>query len=125
MTIIRYQDGQNEIYNEIGRQVHGSTTAGKEGLNPKELLEASLGLCISITLTNLFERDGIHLGPSGMNINVTASKAEGITNRFTDFKISVDIPDLSPEYREKALTIAERGCTINNTLLNTANVILI
>ncbi len=125
MAIIRYQDGQNEIYNEKGRQVHGSMTAGLEGLNPRELLEASLGLCVSITLTKLLERDGIPLDPGGMDIEVTASKAEGVTNRFTDFRVSVDFPHMEPEYKEKAMTIVERGCTISNTLRNAASVVLV
>lgn len=125
MTKIRYQDGQNEIYNEAGRQVHGSMAAGLEGLNPRELLEASLGLCVSITLTRLLERDGIPLDPGGMDIEVTASKAEGITNRFTDFKVSVDFPQMEPGYKEKAMTIVERGCTISNTLRNAANIELV
>ena len=99
--------------------------AGLEGLNPRELLEASLGLCVSITLTALLERDGIPLGPEGMDIEVTASKAGGITNRFTDFKVSVDFPHLEPKYKEKAMTIVERGCTISNTLRHAANVVLV
>lgn len=125
MATIRYQDGNNEIYNEAGRQVHGSMAVGLEGLNPKELLEASLGLCVSITLTKLLERDGIPLNAGGMNIEVTASKAEGITNRFTDFKVSVDFPHMEPAYKEKAMIIVERGCTISNTLRNAANVLLV
>lgn len=125
MAIIRYQDGQNEIYNEAGHQLHGSMAAGLEGLNPRELLEASLGLCVSITLTKLLERDGIPLDPGGMDIEVTAFKAEGVTNRFTDFKVSVDFPHMEPKYKEKAITIVERGCTISNTLKNTANIVLV
>ena len=105
--MIRYQDGQNEIYNEAGRQVHGSMAAGLEGLNPRELLEASLGLCVSLPLTALLERDGVPLGPGGMDIEVTASKAGGITNRFTDFKVSVDFPHLEPKYKEKAMTMTQ------------------
>ncbi|MGI5900118.1 MAG: OsmC family protein [Christensenellales bacterium] len=124
MTIIRYKDGQNEIYNEAGRQALGSLTAGMEGLNPRELLEASLGLCVSITLTALFKRDGISLGPEGFDVHVAASKAEGIKNRLTDFKVSVKFPDLEPEYKRKAMIIAERGCTIGNTLVSGANVVL-
>lgn len=125
MTMIRYKDGQNEIYNQAGRQAHGSFSAGLEGLNPKELLEASLGLCVSITLTKLLERDGIPMDPGGMDIEVTASKAEGITNRFTDFKVSVDFPHMEPEYKKKAMTIVERGCTISNTLRNAANIVMV
>lgn len=125
MAMIRYKDGENEIYNEAGHQVHGSLAAGLEGLNPKELLEASLGLCVSITLMKLLERDGIPVDSSGMDIVVTASKEEGVTNRFTDFKVAVDFPHMDEKYKEKAMLIVERGCTISNTLRQGANVVLV
>lgn len=47
---VRYRDGKDEIYNKVRRQAHGNVTTELEGLNPRELLEASLGLCVYITL---------------------------------------------------------------------------
>lgn len=124
MTIIRYKDGQNEIFNEAGRQALGSTSAGKEGLNPKELLEASLGLCVSINLIEVLKEEGIALPADGIDIKITASKAPGVTSHFTDFDVTVDFPDLPPEDKQRAIAIIEEDCTIGNTLRNLPKIVV-
>lgn len=116
MVTIEYKQGKNEIYNSAGHQLHGSMAAGLTGLNPRELLEASLGLCISITLTKLLERDGIDFDEGELRIDVVANKTEGGGNRFSDFTVTFDFPDLDPQYKEKLKVMVERGCTISNTL---------
>lgn len=126
MTTVKYRNGKNEIYNEVGYQVEGSPAAGLNGLNPKELLEASLGLCISLTLTHLLKRDNIEIGENGIDVEVTSKKDDGGANRFASFTAKVKYPEgLSDEYKEKAKVIMERGCTIGNTLKNTSLIELV
>lgn len=120
MISIKYKNGENQIYNTAGHQLKGSMAEGLVGLNPKELLEASLGLCISITMTRILDRDGIPYDDSGVDIEVVANKTEGIENRFTSFSVSVKFPELDPKYRKKLKIMVERGCTISNTLRNGA-----
>lgn len=124
MTVIRYQNGKNQICGPELSPSCATMTPGLEGLGPKELMEASLGLCTSITLTSLLERDGIPLSPGGMSIAVTATKEDGVTNRFTDFLVEVDFPQMEPAYKAKAMLIVERGCTISNTLRHAGRVTL-
>ncbi|MEO3944668.1 OsmC family protein [Gorillibacterium sp. CAU 1737] len=117
MTTIRYQEGQNEVYNEAGLQVIGTTAPNLNGLNPKELLEASLGLCISITLQKQMEQNGIKADFSEIVVNVAASKRSGINSRFSDFHIEVALPNsLTSEEKAALLKRVELLCTISNTL---------
>ncbi|QEN08254.1 OsmC family peroxiredoxin [Oceanispirochaeta crateris] len=125
MVSIKYKKGENEIYNASGHQLHGSKSAGLTGLNPRELLEASLGLCVSITLSNILERDNIPFEDGELDIKVDASKTEGAGNRFTDFKVDFDFPDLDPKYKKKLKLLIERGCTISNTLKQGAKIELV
>ncbi len=120
MVAIKYKNGENEIYNREGHQLHGSLAEGLFGLNPKELLEASLGLCISITLTKILQRDGILAEGAELDIRVTAKKTEGGGNRFTYFQVTFDYPELPPDYQAKLKAQVERGCTISNTLIQGA-----
>lgn len=118
MTTIRYRNGDNEVYNEQGFQLLGTTAPNMEdGLNPKELLEASLGLCISITIQKQLEQNGIQTDLSALEVKVAASKKDGISSRFTDFHTEVVLPQgLAPELKEKLLKKVEVLCTISNTL---------
>ena len=123
MTKVNFAKGKNSISNDLGVQAMGSFAAGNEGLNPRELLEAALGLCVSLTLRKLFERDGHLTDETEMAIEVTAIKHEGGDNRFDRFEIKVKMPvGLDAGYKEKALLLAERGCTIGNTLKNVCTV---
>ncbi len=85
MTIVKFYDGENEIHNDLGLQAHGSFKAGNEGLNPKELLESSIGLCISIVMKNILERDNLITDDTHFNIDVRALKDEKGANRFSNF----------------------------------------
>lgn len=119
MTTIRINEDQNQIYNEAGLQLVGTTAPNGSGLSPRELLEASLGLCISISLQKVLERDGISYEKSALRIEVTASKAPDVTNRFTHFHVAVSFPaSFDAAYKSKLLTVVERACTISNTLKN-------
>lgn len=119
MTTIRVVNGKNEIRNEAGLQVSGSTAPNQKGLSPKELLEAALGLCISISLQKILARDEVDTTVEEIEIQVVASKDEGVTNRFGHFLVTVQFPSqLDVIYKEKLLAVIERACTIGNTLKN-------
>ncbi|MGF7049645.1 putative OsmC-like protein [Paenibacillus sp. DS2015] len=117
MTTVKYAEGQNEIYNEAGLQIIGSTAPNQSGLSPRELLEASLGLCVAISLQKILDYDKKEYDKSSIGVEVTAVKAADGTNRFTNFNVQVKLPStLDPTYKEKLMTVVERACTIGNTL---------
>ncbi|TJX15853.1 OsmC family protein [Tissierella creatinini] len=119
MTLVKFYDGENEIHNDLGLQAYGSFKAGLEGLNPKELLESSIGLCISIVMKNILERDNLLTDDIQFNIDVRAHKDENGANRFSKFTVRVDFPsNLDSEYKKKLMVLVEKGCTISNTLKN-------
>ncbi|RXZ82029.1 OsmC family peroxiredoxin [Paenibacillaceae bacterium] len=126
MTTIRIEDGQDNIYNESGLQLIGSHAPNQTGLSPRELLEASLGLCVSISLQKIMNYDGVEYDKSSIRVEVSATKAEDKTNKFANFDVRVTLPtNLEPAYKEKLKSVVERACTIGNTLRSGANVELI
>lgn len=127
MTELTLEKGKGKIVNSGGAAVAGSFEAGTEdGFSPRELLEAALGFCTVISLVKLFKRDNMAYEEKGLRVTVEAEKQEGVTNRFTNFVVKVALPaGLPAEYRAKALTIAERACTIGNTLKSEARVQLL
>lgn len=117
MTTIKIVDGQDEIYNEAGKQIIGSHAPNQTGLSPRELLESALGLCVSISLQKIMDYDGVEYDKSSIQVEVTATKAEDKTNRFSDFHVTVALPpNLEPAYKDKLKSVVERACTIGNTL---------
>lgn len=126
MTTIKVGPEHDGIYNDAGFQLIGSHAPGQEGLSPRELLEAALGLCVSIVLQKKLVTDGIACNPQEIQVEVTASKPEDGANRFSDFKVQVRFPfTLDPVYKAKLKVIAERACTISNTLKAPAEVELL
>jgi uncharacterized OsmC-like protein len=117
MTTIKLVQGQNEIHNEVGLQIIGSVAPNQSGLSPRELLEAALGLCVSISLQKVLARDEIEYDTSSIQVEVSAVKAGDGANRFENFNVHVKLPPtLDPTYKKKLLTVIERACTISNTL---------
>ena len=111
-------NNKNEISNGSGVQLNGTKGINLDGgLNPKELLEGAVALCLSITLEKVLERDKITVDLNELEIHVEASKTAGTENRFSHFHVDVKFPDgLEEKYRKKLLKVIERGCTISNTL---------
>lgn len=117
MTKIRIVEGQNEIHNEAGLQIIGSTAPNQSGLSPRELLESALGLCVSISLQKIMDYDKVEYDKSVIGVEVTATKAADGTNRFSNFDVRVQLPStLDEAYKKKLMTVVERACTIGNTL---------
>lgn len=126
MTIIKRAEGQDEIYNGAGMQLIGSHKPNETGLSPRELLEAALGLCVSISMQKIMDYDGIVYDKNAIRVEVTATKPEDKTNRFSDFDVRVTLPPgLEPAYKEKLHSVTERACTIGNTLRHSANVVMV
>lgn len=123
MAFIKKSDGKYGIYNEAGLQVEGSFSPNLNGLNPKELLEGSIGMCLTIVIQRMFERDGIEVGEDEFSVEVKGIKAEDSPSRFEQFSVHITLPDRLPtEYKNKIIRSAERGCTIGNTLRKGAKI---
>ena len=117
MAVIKKIDGSYGIYNEAGLQAEGSFEPNLRGLSPKELFEASLAMCITVVLQRIFERDGINLKEDEFFVEATAIKAEDKPPHFEKCIVNITFPDsFSEKYKEKLIIMAERGCTIGNTL---------
>ena len=124
--MIQLKHGTNELENEAGVQVKGNKEAGlASGLSPRELIEAAIALCTSITLESVLKRDGVEYNADEVHVQVVASKEEVVKNRFTHFQVDVTLPNgLDEAYIEKLLKVVERGCTISNTVSKGAAVTL-
>lgn len=126
MTTVKHENNIARVFNEQGAQAIGTDDANLDGLNPRELIEAAVALCTTITTRKVLERDGIEFDVNDIQATVTASKAEGVKNRFTDFDVQVKLPaGLDQEYIKKLLVTVERGCTVSNTVKAQANVELV
>ena len=126
MIQLNLNQGANELANEAGVQVKGNHDPGlANGLSPRELIEAAIALCTSITLESVLKRDGIEYNADEVQVQVVASKEEGVKNRFTHFQVDLTLPSgLDEPYTKKLLKVVERGCTISNTVTNGATVTL-
>lgn len=126
MTTVKHENNIARLFNEQGAQAIGTDDANLDGLNPRELIEAAVALCTTITTRKVLERDGIEFDVNEIQATVTASKAEGVKNRFTDFDVQVKLPaGLDQDYIKKLLVTVERGCTVSNTVKAQANVDLV
>ena len=126
MIKLTVSNGTNELANEAGVQIKGNHDAGlANGLSPRELIEAAIALCTSITLEAVLKRDGVEYNADEVHVQVVASKEEGIKNRFSHFQVDLTLPSgVDEEYKKKLLKVVERGCTISNTVSNGATVTL-
>lgn len=124
MTRIHYDNQQAMITNDAGMTAtgfNGETDA--QGFRPKELLEAAIALCMTLNIQHVLERDGISFNLDDLKATAKASKEDGVTNRFTAIDIELTLPThLEADYRTKLIKIAERGCTIGNTLKASASI---
>ena len=94
----------------------------EQGPTPYDLLSAALGACTSMTLHFYAKREGIPL--TGVEVTIANDRmyakdcadcltTAGFIHRF-DVKLKLD-GDLTPEQREKLLSIARR-CPVYKTL---------
>lgn len=117
MVMLNIVDGENELYNEAGKQLIGSRARNQTGLSPGELLEASLALCVSISLEKIMDYDKKEYDKSEIKVDVSAAKDEGGENRFSHFKVQVSLPsNLDEAYKQKLMRVVDRACTVGNSL---------
>lgn len=123
MVSIKKNNDSFGIYNEVGLQVEGSFSPNMNGLNPKELLEASIGMCLTVVMQRMFERDGVEVKEDEFSVEVKGIKAEDSPSRFESFSVNIVLPEhFSAEYKNKIIRSAERACTIGNTVRKGATI---
>ncbi|WP_413375187.1 OsmC family protein [Alkalihalobacillus sp. 1P02AB] len=124
VTTVKWKDESMFISNGKNVEINGATIHTNDiGYSPVELITSSLGLCVFISLTKLFERDQIEIEKEQLAVTVSASKAEGSPSRLEKFDVTVQFPTgLDNAYREKLLKSAERACTIGNTIQQGAKI---
>ena len=90
-----------------------------------DLMLISIGYCFGITVDAYVKHKNLSI--SNLRINVRGKKHE-TENRYERVDIEVSFEgDLTPEQRERIITIGKRGCTVSNSMLKAPeiNVILI
>ena len=124
MATLKNKQGNLSVWNKQGKQVDGSYSQDLEGLNPKELIESSIGMCLLIVIQRMLDRDNIQVKEDIM-VEVHAKKAEESPSRFDCFEVNIILPDqLSEPYKHKLIKSAEKACTISNTVKEGAEVIV-
>lgn len=124
MTQVHFKNQQATITNNAGMTASGwNGGIDTQGFRPKELLEAAVALCMTLNVQHVLERDGISFNADDLKATAKASKEEGASNRFTAIDVTLELPaHLEANYRQKLIKIAERGCTIGNTLKASASI---
>ena len=124
MVKLHLAQGENKISNGQGVQINGNHKPDEDrGFSPRELIEAAVALCTSLTLEAVLKRDGKESVMESISIEVIASKEEGVKNRFTNFDVQVALPaEFDEAYVSKLLKVVARGCTVSNTISNGAKV---
>lgn len=122
-TVIEWSNKNMQIKNDAGVEINGSDKPSATGYTPIELLTSSLGLCIFITITRMFERDGIEENLEEFSVTVEAEKAKEGRSRIENFLVAIQMPkQLDASYRKKLIKSAERACTVGNTLQHGAEI---
>lgn len=125
-TTVRSTNQKMIITNDNGTQINGGTTSDKHGYTPIQLLTSSLGLCMFITISKLFERDQLELEEEEFSVTVDAKKATTGPSRVEQFMIEIEWPKgLDKAYQNKLSKLAERACTIGNTLKNSTTISIV
>ncbi len=85
-----------------------------QGMTPPEWFLASLGSCIGFYAVKYLEAR--HLDPSGLQIQVSAQKAEEAPARLDDITVAIEYPHPLADRHLKGLQKAAEACLIHNTL---------
>jgi len=95
-----------------------SNGGGDEGMSPHEILASALGACTCATVRMYADRKGMPLDEVHVTVLMMRDNDNNTTNITRDITL---IGDLSPEDREKLLTIANK-CPVHKTLTNPINI---
>jgi len=91
-----------------------SNGGGDEGMNPHEILASALGACTCITVRMYADRKEMPLD----GVNVTLGLVRDSDTNTTNISRQIElIGDLTPEQRDRLLTIANK-CPVHKTLTN-------
>ncbi|WP_439814106.1 OsmC family protein [Zavarzinia sp. CC-PAN008] len=88
-----------------------------DGPSPVELLASALAGCMALSLRYVIDRG--HLAPyiRGVDVTVTAHKAEDLPSRVARMDVVVTLDaDVEQEAADLLLAEAEKVCTVSNTL---------
>lgn len=126
MAVVSFENEKHNISNSVGMQLVGNPKRDLDGgLNPMELIESSLALCVSLTFEAILKRDGIYKEGMDFSVEVKATKDPDGANRITNYGIKVNfLGGLDADFIKKAIPSLERGCTISNSLKEAATVTL-
>lgn len=124
MATIKLEKNQNHVYNEAGMQLVGNAAYNTDGgLNPKEMVEGAIGLCILLNMRSILERDEFLTEETSISIDVTCEKDQE-QNRFSKYTVKIKMPeDMDEAYQKKVLISAERACTISHTIEAAAEIV--
>jgi putative redox protein len=93
-------NGEHTIISDVGVDIGGTDT----GLNPHELLEASLGACTTITVLMYARRKNFPVSEVITTVKVVSETGdENVIDRKIEFK-----GDLSDEQRKRLMEIADK-----------------
>ena len=107
-------NGQHSITSDISKETGGDDT----GLNPHELLEASLGACTSITVMMYAKKKNVPLEDVITTVKILSEK-----NEVTEINRDIELKgDLSAEMKEKLMSIANR-CPMHNFIEKKSTII--
>lgn len=122
VSIEKTNNGTFEIKNELGHVTVGlKSPGGEEGLTPLELISSSLGLCVALTLNQLIERDNLNVDE--LKVDVGAEKSTEKPSRIARFIVDISFSgEFDQKVKAKLIKIANRACTIGNTLAHGAEV---
>lgn len=108
-------DSAPRFTSEAGFQGAGATTPQAQGLSPSDLLLASLGTCITISMRMAAQQMGLALGELGATVN--AVKATDLPHRFARLTVDVQAPDaLDAGVAQELVQRTKALCTVSNTL---------
>lgn len=86
-----------------------------QGMAPPEFLLASLGACAAHYAAYYLKARSLPV--EGLQVRVSAEKAESKPARLGSFRIEVSLPEVEERHREGVLR-AVKACLIHNTLLH-------
>lgn len=98
-------NGQHSITSDVSKETGGDDS----GLNPHELLEASLGACTSITVMMYAKRKNVPLEDVITTVRIQSEKGE-INEISRDIELK---GDLTEEMKAKLMLIANK-CPMHN-----------
>lgn len=103
------------ITTEAGFVAPGGLSPQAGAMSPSDLLLASLGTCITISMRMAAQPLGLELGE--VSASATATKATDLPNRFGMLEVTVHTGRPVPADRvEELLTRTKALCTVSNTL---------